>query len=66
MYFFELWNLTSLIPPPPIMEFSMIFFIFLNEGFPYLLDISNLPQKYWHHYCLNCGLTWDNDGTIRS
>ena len=22
-------------PPLPIMEFSIIFFIFLNEGFPY-------------------------------
>ena len=39
---------------------------YMSESELYLLDISNLPQKYWHHYCLNCGLTWDNDGTIRS
>ena len=28
-------------PPLPIMEFSIIFFIFLNEGFPYRNEISD-------------------------
>ena len=29
-----------LTPPQPIMEFSIFFFIFLNEGFPHCVHIS--------------------------
>ena len=46
LYFFELWNLTLLTPPPlPIMEFFIILFIFLNEGFPNT-KISKIKSRF--------------------
>ena len=34
LYFFELWNLTLLTPPPPTNYGIFHNFFFLNEGFP--------------------------------